>query len=252
MELDIVDILLDNEKLEEEKEIVLETPKWEQKTYNNFDWKYITEKEWIELGKPPTYTGITTNRLLQWKYKTKAYYEVLLEIYRAAISYAKLTKTIGWHSETDEKKLNKCRLEIEDWRISNNISYHELFEVVEVAYTYEYNRKALIKACKNIASIVWEGLPSKEKKQISIEDVAKIPSNDKIELKYVVPTPQEEIMDILSELTSNPTLSATRACNLHPSYKGLRKKRAEKCVQCDAFYSFNKEKGIKETRVRDG
>ena len=218
--------------------------------------QYVTEDEWVELGRPQVWEGYTTNRLAQWKYKTKAYYEVLLELHRAAIQYVKLARTIDWYKSSDEQHLELCRKEIEAWRKSVGVSHHEMFNVVDIAYECEYKRKKLLKALRQIAIIVQENrkeeASDKDAKELTLNAVAQAPPNIRPNLRFVKIEQydiNDEIMGALADVTGHVALISEHACHEHPLNRGLRKPR-NGCVNCMEYYLYNKGKGVKEKRVR--
>lgn len=218
--------------------------------------QYVTEDEWVALGRPQVWEGYTTNRLAQWKYKTKAYYEVLLELHRAAIQYVKLANTIDWFKSVDEKHLALCRKEIEAWRKSVGVSHHEMFIVVSIAYDCEYKRKKLLKALRQIAIIVQENrkeeVSDKDAAELTLNAVAKAPPNIRPNLRFVKMEQydiNDEIMGALADVTGHVALISEHACHEHPLNRGLRKPR-NGCVNCMEYYLYNKSKGVKEKRVR--
>lgn len=217
--------------------------------------KYVTEEEWEELGRPATYKGYTTDRLKQWKYKTKAYFEVMLELHRAAVQYSKLTKTIGWYDETDEAKLNLCRKEIEAWRKAAGISFHEMSHVVDICYHAEHKRKKLLSGLRNVALIVLDNRKQdadENDKTLTLNGVAQAPPNIRPNLKFVKLeqySGDDEILGALADATGNAKLLSEHACSEHPQYRGLRKPR-NGCPNCMEFYLYNKKRGVKEKRVR--
>jgi hypothetical protein len=230
--------------------------------------KYVTEDEWEELGRPPIYEGYSTNRTVQWKYKTKAYREVELEFHRAAIQYSKLAKTIGWYSETDEHKLELCKKEIVAWRKRIGISHHEMGNVIDIAYNCFHKRKKMVKQLRakaiDILQTRKDDLKAQlaadpeneelliEQKSLTLNSVAQVPANIRPVLEFVKlaqTTGEDDVLGALADLTGNPLLLSEHACTDHPTYRGLRKAR-NGCPNCLEYWKYNKAKGVKEKRVR--
>lgn len=231
--------------------------------------KYVTEEEWERLGRPPTYEGYTTNRLRQWKYKTKAHHEVILEFYRAAIQYSKLAKTIGWYVETDESKLALCKKEIEAWRKRIGIAFHEMGDVIDICYHAEHKRKRMVKQLRARAIDVLEtrraDLKARineepeneelliEQKSLTLNSVAQVPANLRPRLEFVKIVNvggEDDVLGAIADATGNPLLLSEHACTDHPTYRGLRKAR-NNCPNCFEYWKYNKAKGVKERRVRE-
>ena len=230
--------------------------------------KYVTETEWDDLGRPQVYEGYTTNRLQQWKYKTRAYYEVRLEFFRAAIQFIRLSKAIDWYKEVDEKKLELCRQELKSWRKRIGISHHEMSEVISIAYDAEYKRKRVIKKLRSLAIDILdsrkEDLAARlradpdnkelliEKKSLTLNSVAQVPANIRPRLLFVKVqdvTSDDDILGALADASGNPQLLSEHACAEHPTYRGLRKAR-NGCPNCFEYWHYNKQRGVREKRVR--
>ncbi len=204
--------------------------------------QYISVEDYVKLGE--TATGYTTARIAKYERGSQDFYETLLEYYRAAIKYMKLTKVIGWYEETNVKKLDLCRQEIAEFRKVNNITNGDLGRIIQLIHYYEGDRKSLIKKTNEIAGMV---LPFRKMKdgKATLANVANIPSNARPTLKYVKETvidEEESVEDILKD-----ALKVNHGCSTHENYKGLRIPR-NGCDSCMSLYEYNKKHGIKEER----
>lgn len=294
--LDIVDILLSNE---ESLEKVAPTEKRGRKKTtplsvhndNNANLgpaiftalKYIEEDEWIALGRPKF--GFTTAKLAQWVYRTKGYYEVLLNYHKQALNYLKLTSAIRWYDEVNDERLSLCRQEIKLWRNLNKITEHDLRYIIEICYNCEYLRKRVIRELNQVARAVFENRKEeltnklkespKDKELLSLKDSLSIrsvaeplPRHKLVILKDAseetgalatdikqaiveaindVPKPKPKPKIVKPKQTVLPP--KTGGCSKHPTYSGMRLRASNKCKGCIAFYKTNKAQGIKEKRV---
>lgn len=216
-----------------------------------FEVKYISEEEWVALGKPAW--GYTTARIRQYERDTLPFKEIMLEYYRAAVLFTKLAKTMNWWEETDEYRLSLCRKEIEHFKKANNLTKGDLAEIDEIAYHAEYSRKQLVKNLTHLARDIFEIKKKAEKdpnKKITLDSIAKIPANRIPKLEYAKPVNREMVEidnDGQEENQENQESGDTAieiispfACSTHQNYKGLRKPRSG-CLGCIRFYSYNKQ-----------
>jgi hypothetical protein len=225
---------------------------------NHENLQYVAWDKFIELGSPKW--GYTTASIKQHKPRTPEYYEVLLHYHRCAILYSKLTRTIEWYETTNESKLDSCRKEIAEFCSTNNLTSHDLGEIISICYNAQHNRKLLIKQLNNIAKIVLENRknvelkkPEKDRQTFHIREIANIPQNIRPSLKFVKINDNSDVNiedivnEALAEFTDNPSKRKQHACTEHLFYKGLRKPR-NGCSLCTEYWKWNKQQGIKETR----
>lgn len=201
--------------------------------------KYVSEAEWIALGSPSW--GYTTARIRQYERGTLAYKEVLLEYYRAAILFNKLTKTMNWWEETDEHRLELCRKEIDNFRRVHNLSKGDLGEVDQLIYNAEYSRKELVKSLTHLAREILE-VKRKTDKTVTLDSLSKIPANRTPKLEFARPINHsiEEIDGEEKQEDASIQSVSPFACSTHQNYQGLRKPRSG-CLGCIRFYNHNKE-----------
>lgn len=275
--LDLVDTLISNEKKDKKPrrkpgrpkgsknkpskqkskktEVVKESKPLKKAETTSFEQKFVTPEQFEELGRPRW--GYTTARIRQWKNKTAGYFEVLLEYERAAILWSRLVRAIEWYSTVDEYKLSLCRKEIKHFREVNNLTEHDLNEVIAIAHRHIHKRKKMLKALKETAKVVLENRKRKaeteeERKAINYREVVRIPPNVRPTLKYVKvdeSSIEDDVKGAVSELTGNPQVISEHACPDHINYQGLRKPR-NYCPTCLYFYKHNKKLGLKEKRNR--
>lgn len=202
--------------------------------------KYISETEWIALGSPAW--GYTTARIRQYERGTLPHNEILLEYYRAAILFTKLTKTMNWWEETDEHRLELCRKEIQHFKKIHNLSKGDLAEIDQLAYNAEYSRKELVKRLTHLAREILE-IKRKTDKTVTLDSISKIPANKTPRLEFARPVNREidEPEDAANEKQDATIESVSPfACSTHQNYQGLRKPRSG-CLGCIRFYSHNKQ-----------
>lgn len=254
-ELDIIDELLSNEKPKKSSPAKNANTKIKPESdfvdvKLSFETKYITEEEWIALGKPAW--NYTTAKIKQFKRNTLAYKETQIEYYRAAILYLKLTNKINWWSEVDEDRLNLCRKELAKFKATHKLSKGDIAEINEIVYNHDYSRKSMVTQLTAIAKDVLEikqGLEkdSAKKKALNLHDIAKIPSNSEPKLEFV------KVENTEQQTTAATTVDAVSispfACDKHPKYSGMRKPRSG-CYGCIKFYNENVRSGKKEKRVK--
>lgn len=226
-ELEIVSQLLGNESKESQKLIT--------KSFQQL--KYITEEEFIKLGRPKF--GYTIARIGQFEKHSPAWYKVFVEYLVIAIKYSKLywyLEAYDWVGDID-KKIKDTLLEIEEFRKQNSINYHDFRWVEQLAYEEEYSRNNLIARIKKINSST------------------KIPPKERPIFKYIkwpttpqIPQQEEQTLDvIINELFDKPAKQAA-GCPQHPEFRGLRLRKTNTCQGCINFYNQNLKSGIRETR----
>lgn len=203
-----------------------------------FEVKYISEEEWIAIGSP--LWGYTTARIRQYEKNTLPYKEVLLEYYRVAILFTKLTKTINWWEETDEYRLELCRKEIQNFKKIHNLSRGDLADIDQLAYDAEYSRKELVKRLTHLAREILE-VKRKIDKSATLDSISKIPANRVPRLEFARPinhSIDEEANDQQQDVKIESV--SPFACSTHQNYQGLRKPRSG-CLGCIRFYNHNKQ-----------
>lgn len=219
--------------------------------------RFVSDEEYVALGSPQ-FTH-TTCRIRQWTNKTERYYEVLLEYHRAAILWSKLLKAINWYSVMSDREMALCKKEIEDFRINNGLTIHDMAEVIQISHSNKHNRKVLIRELRKVAGYVMEYRKKnaetiKEEKAITLKSVSDVPPNVRPTLNHVVVAKaislEEDVRGAIADLTGNAQVLSELACIDHPLNKGLRKPR-NGCFICMEFYLANKEKGVKEKRTRE-
>ena len=212
---------------------------------------FVTPEEYEKLGKPKF--GYTTARINQFPRGVfnEAYYDILLEYYRASIKHCKLTKTIGWYETVVENKVKLCMQELEAFRVDNKLTVGDMGQILQIEYHYEYNRKKLTSRLIEVARLALE-FKKKDDHKLTVNKLANVPPNVRPVLKYVKDVvnvedePELSVADILDEAIK----VGPNACAEHPNYRGLRVPR-NGCKKCMSFYELNKKNGVKEERNND-
>ncbi len=222
---------------------------------------FVTPEEYEKLGKPQF--GYTTARINKFNgIHSEEYYDVLLEYYRAAIKYTRLTKMIGWYEIVDEHRLALCRKELEAFRTDNKLTIGDISEILQIVYWFEHNRKKLTSRLIEVARLAFEIKKTKDSK-LTVAKLANVPANIRPVLKYVqhvaatiedepeVETVEQSVADILSEVINDApkkkVIAVKGGCEEHPTYRGLRINR-NGCKVCSKLYERNKKSGLKEER----
>lgn len=253
-ELDIVDQLLSNEQKQKPAKVQKSKSKPEPGFVDvklSFETKYITEEEWIALGRPAW--NYTTAKIKQFERGTLAYKETQLEYYRAAILYLKLTNKINWWNEVDEARLNLCRKELAKFKEQHKLSKGDIAEINEIVYNHDYSRKSMVTQLTTIAKDVLEikielEKDSAKKKLLNLQDIANIPSNSDPKLEFVKLENTEQEQVAATTIVNVANISPY-ACDKHPKYSGMRKPRSG-CYGCIKFYNENVKSGKKEKRAK--